>query len=100
MWPILENCSEQVLFPQIVFSGQVLGSSGLPLTLLQLDSVLLVLGGTLKLWLKMLLSVELKPTCLGPECPFLTPAWAAGNHRAAHLSAGTCLTAQGEMGLL
>lgn len=82
MWPSLENVlglssSEQVPFPQILFSGQVLHSSGLPLTLLQLDSVLLVLGGALKLCLSMFLNVELKPTCLGPEYPSLTPVWAA-----------------------
>lgn len=102
MCPSLEKflglySSEQVLFPQILFSGQVLLSSGFPLTLLQFDSVLLVLGGTLKLWLNMFLSVESKPTCLGVECPFLPTRWAAGavNHRAADLSAVTCLSAQG-----
>lgn len=51
MWPSLENVlgfgsSERVLFSQILFSGQVLLSSDLLLTLLQFDSVLLVLGGT------------------------------------------------------
>lgn len=102
MCPSLEKflglySSEQVLFPQILFSGQVLLSSGFPLTLLQFGSVLLVLRGTLKLWLNMFLSVESKPTCLGAEYPFLPTRWAAGavNHRAADLSAVTCLSALG-----